>query len=111
MADEGYFYRGPKGMEFSEVGLLRGSEWEYDFSHTTPERQKSLDAPCQDFVMRLGLVWDRQRGWVNINGELIAFESSARRRSGLFVRRNALNSYLAVSVYPPHLDEPHRLRV
>ncbi len=93
-ADEGYFYRGPKSMEFSEVGLLRGGEWEYDYSYTTPERQKSLHVPCQDLVKRLALLWDRQRGWIDSDGELIAFETSTQLRNGLFIRRNALNRYL-----------------
>jgi hypothetical protein len=93
-ADEGDFYRGPKGMDFSEVGLLRGGEWEYDYSYTTPERPESISVPCQDLVKHLGLVWDRQRGWVDGNGELVAFETRAKRRNGLFVRRDALNGYL-----------------
>jgi hypothetical protein len=96
-ADEGNFYRGPKGMDFSEVGLLRGGEWEYDFSHTTPERPESLHVPCQDLVKRLELAWDRQCGWVNSSGDLVAFESRAKRRTALFVRRDALNDYLATA--------------
>lgn len=96
-ADEGDFYRGPKGMDFAEVELLRGAEWEYDFSYTTPERQESLRVPCQDFVKRLELAWDRQRGWVDSEGELVAFETRSKRRNGLFVRRNALNFYLATT--------------
>lgn len=96
-ADEGYFYRGPKGMDFAEVGLLRGGEWEYDYSHTTPERPESIHVPCQDLVKRLRLTWDRQRGWVDGNGELVAFETRAKRRNGLFVRRDALNGYLAAT--------------
>ncbi len=96
-AEEGYFHRGPKGMDFSEVGLLRGGEWEYDFSHTTPERQESLHVPCQDLVKRLRLAWDRQCGWVNSSGDLVAFESRAKRRSALLVRRDALNAYLAAT--------------
>jgi hypothetical protein len=97
VADSGYFYRGPKGMDFAEVGLLRGGEWEYDYSYTTPERQESIHVPCQDLVKRLGLVWDRQRGWVDSGGELVAFETRAKRRNGLFIRRDALNSYLAAT--------------
>lgn len=96
-ADEGYFYRGPKGMDFAEVSLLRGSEWEYDYSFTTQERQESLHVPCQDLVKRLKLVWDRQRGWINSGGELVAFETRAKRRQGLFISRNELNSYLAAT--------------
>jgi len=96
-ADEGYFYCGPKGMDFAEIELLRGSEWEYDFSYTTPERPESISVPCQDLVRRLGLVWDRQHGWGNSSGELVAFETRAKRRNGLFVRRDALNCYLAAT--------------
>lgn len=94
-ADEGDFYRGPKGMDYAEIGLLRGGEWEYDYAHTTPERPESIHVPCQDLIKRLGLAWDRQRGWLDGKGELVAFETRAKRRSGLFVRRDVLNSYLA----------------
>ena len=86
-ADEGDFYRGPKGMDFAEVGLLRGGEWEYDYSYTTPEQPESIHVPCQDLVKRLALAWDRQRGWVDANGHLVAFETRAKRRNGLFVRK------------------------
>src|SRR5690606_33193233 len=96
-SDEGYFYRGPKGMDFTTVGLLRGGEWEYDYSYTTPERPESIHVPCQDLVRRLGLAWDRRRGWVDGNGRLVAFETQAKRRNGLFVRRDALNEYLATT--------------
>lgn len=94
VADEGSFYRGPKGMRFSAVTLSRRGEWEYDYSYTTPERQEHLSVPCQDLVRLLGLQWDRQRGWVDSNGELVAFESEMKRRSALFIRRSSLNRYL-----------------
>jgi len=97
VAEEGYFYTGPKGMCFSEVTLSRGGEWEYDYSYTTPERQRHLGVPCQDVVRFLGLQWDRQRGWVNSGGELVVFESHAKRRNGLFIRRASLNKYLAAT--------------
>ncbi|MHB1351420.1 MAG: NACHT domain-containing protein [Desulfobulbaceae bacterium] len=92
--EEGYFDRGPKGFEFSEVVLLRGGEWEYDYSYTMPERQDHLSVPCQDIVRILGLQWDRQSGWVNSRGKLVVFESHAKRRNGLFIRRSSLNKYL-----------------
>lgn len=95
LAAEGDFYRGPKGMRFSEVSLSRGGEWEYDFSYVTPERQGGLRVPCQDVVKSLTLRWDRQRGWLGVDGELVAFEAHAKRRSGLFIRRSSLNRYLA----------------
>jgi len=97
IADEGYFYIGPKGMLFSEVTLSRGGEWEYDYSYSTPERQKHLRVPCQDLVRLLDLHWDRQRGWLDALGELVVFEAAAKQRSGLFVRRSSLNEYLEVS--------------
>ncbi|MFH7326119.1 ATP-binding protein [Desulfurivibrio sp. C05AmB] len=97
VAEEGNFYRGPNGMEFSGVTLLRGGEWEYDYSHTTPERQDHLCVPCLDVVKILGLQWDRQRGWIDFSGELEAFESHAKRRNGLFIRRSSLNKYLMIT--------------
>lgn len=97
VAGDGCFYRGPKGMEFSEVTLSRGGEWEYDYSYTTPERQEHLCVPCQDVVKVLGLQWDRQRGWIDSSGELVAFESHAKWRNGLFIRRFSLNKYLMVT--------------
>ncbi|CAB3972910.1 MULTISPECIES: ATP-binding protein [Burkholderia] len=97
VADEGSFYRGPKGMLFSAVTLARRGEWEYDYSYTTPERQEHLSVPCQDLVRLLGLQWDRQRGWVDSGGELVAFESDTKRRNALFIRRSSLNQYLEVT--------------
>lgn len=96
-ADEGDFYRGPKDMEFAEVGLLKGGEWQYDYSYTTAERTDSIHVPCQELVKRLGLAWDRQRGWADGNGELVAFGTGATRGSGLFVRRDVLKSYSAAT--------------
>ena len=95
--DSGDFYHGPKGMQFSEVTLSRGGEWEYDYSYRTPERQEHLRAPCRDLVRQLALRWDRQRGWVDAVGELVAFESHVKRRSGLFIRRSSLNRYLSAT--------------
>jgi hypothetical protein len=99
-AEEGYFDRGPKGVDSSQVVLLRGNEWEYDFSYTTPERQGNLRVPCQNVVQELKLTWDRQRGWLDSNGELIVFDSSTKQYgdwSGLFIRRDALNRYLTTT--------------
>lgn len=97
VADEGSFYQGPKGMLFSTVTLSRRGEWEYDYSYTTPERQEHFSVPCQDVVRLLGLQWDRQRGWVDSGGELVAFESEMKRRNALFIRRSSLNQYLEIA--------------
>lgn len=90
----GSFNKGPKHMNFSEVTLMRGAEWEYDYSWTGEERAEGLRVPCQDVVSHLGLRWDRQRGWVDALGDLVAFEAGAKRRYGLFIRRSSLNKYL-----------------
>jgi len=97
LAEQGDFNRGPNGMQFSEVTLSRGGEWEYDYSYTTAERAEHLRVPCRDLVRQLSLRWDRQRGWVDPGGELVVFESHAKRRSGLFVRRSSLNKYLSAT--------------
>lgn len=97
LADQGDFDSGPKGMQFSEVTLSRGREWEYDYSYTSAERQEHLDVPCPDLVRHLALRWDRQRGWVDTDDELVAFESHAMGRRGLFVRRPRLNQYLSAT--------------
>lgn len=94
IAAEGYFNRGSRDMLFAEVTLSRGGEWEYDYSYVGAERQEHLRVPCQDLIRVLALKWDRQRGWINSKGSLVAFASEGRRRYGLFVRRDSLNAYL-----------------
>ncbi|MFK8468872.1 ATP-binding protein, partial [Escherichia coli] len=86
-----------EAFNFTEVSLLRGSEWEYDYSYTTPERQDSLIAPCQGIIQKLELLWDCQSGWVDRSGKLIAFHHKGVRQSGLFIHRSALNAYLAIT--------------
>ena len=86
-----------EAFNFTEVSLLRGSEWEYDYSYTTPERQDSLIAPCQGIIQKLELLWDCQSGWVDRSGKLIAFHHKGVRQSGLFIHRSALNAYLSIT--------------
>lgn len=95
--EEGYFSRGPKGVEFAEVGLLRGAEWEYDYSYFGEERQDSLHAPCQQLILDLDLRWDGQVGWKDRNGVLVAFEAADRGIRSLFISRDALNQFLGRS--------------
>nr|WP_248784816.1 hypothetical protein [Escherichia coli] len=71
-----------EAFNFTEVSLLRGSEWEYDYSYTTPERQDNLIAPCQGIIQKLELLWDCQSGWVDRSGKLIAFHHKGVRQSG-----------------------------
>lgn len=79
----------------SVVQLARGNEWAYDFSWE--ELPSSLRVPCREIVLQLGLAWDRQRGWVDKGGELVAFAAEEDRRQGIYLRRDALNAYLAKS--------------
>ncbi|HFV6763517.1 TPA: hypothetical protein ACH9ZN_003692 [Escherichia coli] len=81
-----------EAFNFTEVSLLRGSEWEYDYSYTTPERQDNLIAPCQGIIQKLELLWDCQSVWVDRSGKLIAFHHKGVRQSGLFIHRSALNA-------------------
>ena len=86
-----------EAFNFTEVSLLRGSEWEYDYSYTTPERQDNLIAPCQGIIQKLELLWDCQSGWVDRSGKLIAFHHKGARQSGLFIHRSALHAYLFIT--------------
>ena len=97
LSEQESFYKGPEGMEFSEVRLSRGNEWEYDYSYTTVERQESLCVPCRDLVKILTLQWDKQRGWTDSTGALVAFEVNEKHRNGLFILRSSLNKYLKIT--------------
>jgi hypothetical protein len=79
----------------TEFQLSRGNEWEYDYS--CEHAASKLNVPCPELIRALGLVWDRQRGWVDKAGELIAFASEIDKRSALFIKREALNRHLEVS--------------
>ncbi|WP_148714727.1 ATP-binding protein [Chitinolyticbacter meiyuanensis] len=95
LADEGYFFEGDEKSLVSTFTLSRGGEWEYDFSFTTPERQGDLNAPCRELVDILMLQWDKNNGWVDITGTLVAFAAQAEGSSGVFIRRDSLNKYLS----------------
>jgi hypothetical protein len=92
LVDEGTTNTHSDGLARTTVTLSRGNEWEYEFTSETD--QLSLDVPCQDLVRALGLIWDRQRGWQDETGALIAFSSGTYRNNGLFIRKSALVSYL-----------------
>lgn len=88
-----------KGMDQTEVTLSRGGEWEYDFSRVSEQKQSSLRVPNRDIVKVLKLHWDRQRGWIDCNGNLVAFEASLQNRHGLVMLRSAVNDYLKATKY------------
>lgn len=94
LSEDDWAYSEARSPEFSMVTLARGAEWEYDYSHTTQERQESLNVPCRGIVNTLGLKWDRQRGWIDSNGLLIAFEAQVKQQHAMFIRRPSLNDYL-----------------
>ncbi|HFD3227046.1 TPA: ATP-binding protein, partial [Escherichia coli] len=86
-----------EAFNFTEVSLLRGNEWEYDYSYTMPERQDNLIAPCLGIIQKLELLWDCQSGWVDHSGKLIAFHQKGVKQRGLFIHRSALNAYLSIT--------------
>jgi hypothetical protein len=92
---EGHMDVGSDGFSVGVVTLLRGGDWEYDFS--AAERGENLDVPAPDIVNKLNLKWDRQRGWNNNKGELCAFYATANKRQGFFIKRSDLNHYLNIT--------------
>lgn len=81
-------------FELTQFNLMRGGEWEYDCSYQSLERPSNINVPCRSIVMNLNLVWDKQRGWNTLDGELSIFEAILDNRKGLFIRRKDLNKYL-----------------
>ncbi|MFD0706773.1 NACHT domain-containing protein [Photorhabdus akhurstii] len=78
---------------FASIQLLRGGEWEYDYSSNV--EQSSIDMPCPDIVEKMNLTWDQQSGWLDENQELVAFNYSIDRNSALFIRKDILDEYLS----------------
>lgn len=87
----------PTRAEVSETVLLRGGDWEYEFSFWTPDHPEDLCVPNKDLVNILDLKWDKQRGWIDSNGKLIAFDALFKNRRGLFMIRSAVDRYLKLS--------------
>lgn len=82
----------PDGIESTEVSLLRGGEWEYEYA--ADQATVSLNAPAPSLVRELGLRWDHYRGWLDKDGRLAAFHVRAEERRGLFLRNDLLRAYL-----------------
>lgn len=80
---------------FSSIKLLRGAEWEYDYSSNV--EQSSIDVPCPDLVERMKLYWDQNSGWLDEKQELAAFNHTAERNNFLYIRKDILDNYLSQS--------------
>lgn len=78
---------------FTSIQLLRGGEWEYDYSSNV--EQSSIDVPCPDLIDKINLRWDQDSGWLDENQNLAAFSHNIDRNSSLFIRRDILDSYLS----------------
>ena len=76
----------------SEITLLRGSNWEYDYSNLSESH--NIDAPCPALIMHHNLTWDRQDGWLDCEGNLAAFYLNAEGYTGLYYRKDLLDKYL-----------------
>jgi hypothetical protein len=80
---------------FSTIELLRGREWEYDYSSN--DEQNSVHMPCPDLVEQMRLYWDQDSGWFDQNQDLVVFSHTMDRNSSLYIRKDILNSYLTKS--------------
>ena len=76
----------------AHVNILRGAEWEKDYSWS--EESESLKVPTKSLVEELNLHWDQHSGWNDEKGCLAAFYRDGEKRSALFLRRDLLNKYL-----------------
>lgn len=77
---------------FSTIDLLRGGEWEYDFSST--EEQTSIVMPCPSLVEEMNLHWDCKYSWLDNSGEIAITGHSNHGNSSLYIRKEVLDSYL-----------------
>lgn len=77
---------------YASIQLLRGREWEYDYSSNV--EQSSVCMPSPDIVEKMNLQWDQRGGWIDENQELAAFNYSNDRSSALFIRKDVLDEYL-----------------
>ncbi|MEC6832008.1 hypothetical protein VXS06_09565 [Photobacterium toruni] len=77
---------------FSSIQLLRGGEWEYDYSSNV--EQNSIDMPCPDLVEQMNLCWDQDSGWLDKNQDLAVFSHTIDRNSSLYIRKDVLDNYL-----------------
>jgi hypothetical protein len=82
-------------LVFSSMTLTRGGAWQYEFA--SDSRLESFEVPCPDMVDALELKWDRQVGWRDNQGNIVAFYSKVRSNQGLFIQRDALDRYLEMS--------------
>ncbi|WP_303275566.1 hypothetical protein [Acinetobacter soli] len=78
---------------FSSIQLLRGGEWQYDYSSNV--EQSSINMPCPDLIEKMNLSWDQDSGWLDENQDLAAFSHNIDRNSSLFIRKDTLDSYLS----------------
>ena len=79
----------------SYASLLRGREWEYDYSWE--DESKTLRVPAGRLVKELGLVWDQHSGWNDQDGRLAAFHMDVEDNEGLLIRKDLLDRFLRAS--------------
>ena len=86
-------YLGERDVVFTNLRLLRGGEWEYDYSWDG--RAPHMYAPAPDLVQKLGLQWDQHSGWQDRFGRLAALCVDEGGNDALFLRKDLLDSFLA----------------
>ena len=80
---------------FTSIQLLRGREWEYDYSSNI--EQSTIDMPCPDLVEKMNLHWDKANGWLDNKKTLAAFSYTEDRNYSLYIRKDILDTYLSQS--------------
>mgnify|MGYP000117865971 CR=1 FL=1 len=81
--------------EFTCIELLRGGEWEYDYSSNV--NQSSISMPSPNIINNMNLTWDNNSGWLDKHKKLAVFSFSGEIDSGLFIRKDILDQFLSVS--------------
>jgi hypothetical protein len=81
--------------EFGCIELLRGGEWEYDYSSN--DKQSSIIMPSPNIIQTMGLVWDNNNGWLDKDNKLATLSFSGKTDSGLFIRKDILDQFLLLT--------------
>ena len=79
----------------SSLEMSRGKEWEYDCSFDS----NNILFPSSFIIKKLKLTWDRNSGWINDNGKLIAFSQEINGHICLFIKKEEISKLLLQDDY------------
>lgn len=83
---------GSQCAAITTIDLLRGGEFEYDFSQDEPA--SNLYVPSPDLVNFGGLIWDGQTNWLDEAGNIQIMAVKSERKSGLLIKQPYLQEFL-----------------